>query len=181
MINDQLLSQVVVIDIQDKLVDVMPKSDIEKVVDVSSMLIQAAKILEVPCLYTEQYPKGLGTTVKKLQTLLPHSAIEKKAFSCLDESKFKSALVKSRPQIILCGLETHICILQTALALKEAGKAVFVVEDATLSRSNLHHQNAIARLRSEGIVITNIESVIFEWLRVAEGDHFKAIAKLIKA
>ena len=181
MINDQLLSQVVMIDIQDKLVDVMPKSGIEKVVDASSMLIQAAKILEVPCLYTEQYPKGLGTTVKKLQTLLSHSVIEKKAFSCLDESKFKSALVKSRPQIILCGLETHICILQTALALKEAGKAVFVVEDATLSRSNLHHQNAIARLRSEGIVITNIESVIFEWLRVAEGDHFKAIAKLIKA
>ena len=181
MINDQLLSQVVVIDIQDKLVDVMPKSEIKKVIDASSVLIQAAKILEVPCLYTEQYPKGVGLTVKKIKSLLPEPAIEKKTFSCLDESKFKSALVKSRPQIILCGLETHICILQTALASKAAGKEVFVVEDATLSRSSLHHQNAIARLRSEGIVITNIESVIFEWLRVAEGDHFKAIAKLIKS
>ena len=89
--------------------------------------------------------------------------------------------MKSRPQIILCGLETHICILQTALALKALGKEVFVVEDATLSRSNLNHQNAIHRLRSEGIVITNVESVIFEWLRVAEGDHFKAVAKLIKS
>jgi nicotinamidase-related amidase len=181
MINDQLLSQVVVIDIQDKLVDVMPKSEIKKVIDASSVLIQAAKILEVPCLYTEQYPKGLGLTVKKLKSLLPEPAIEKKTFSCLDESKFKSALVKSRPQIILCGLETHICILQTALALKAAGKEVFVVEDATLSRSSLHHQNAIARLRAEGIVVTNIESVIFEWLRAAEGDHFKIIAKLIKS
>jgi nicotinamidase-related amidase len=181
MINDQLLSQVVVIDIQDKLVDVMPKSEIKKVIDASSVLIQAAKILEVPCLYTEQYPKGLGLTVKKIKSLLPEPAIEKKTFSCLDESKFKSALVKSRPQIILCGLETHICILQTALALKAAGKEVFVVEDATLSRSSLHHQNAIARLRSEGIVVTNIESVIFEWLRAAEGDHFKIIAKLIKS
>jgi nicotinamidase-related amidase len=181
MINDQLLSQVVVIDIQDKLVDVMPKSEIKKVIDTSSILIQAAKILEVPFLYTEQYPKGLGATVKKLKSLLPYSAIEKKSFSCLDESKFKSALVKSRPQIILCGLETHICILQTALALKAAGKEVFVAEDATLSRSILHHQNAIARLRSEGVVITNIESVIFEWLRVAEGDHFKAISNLIKS
>ncbi|CAM8424568.1 isochorismatase family protein [Candidatus Methylopumilus planktonicus] len=181
MINDQLLSQVVVIDIQDKLVDVMPKSEIKKVIDASSILIQAAKILEVPCLYTEQYRKGLGSTVKKLKTLLLNPAIEKKAFSCLDESKFKSALVKSRPQIILCGLETHICILQTALALKAAGKEVFVVEDATLSRSSLHHQNAIARLRLEGIVVTNIESVIFEWLRAAEGDHFKAITKLIKS
>ncbi|QDD02209.1 isochorismatase family protein [Candidatus Methylopumilus planktonicus] len=181
MINDQLLSQVVVIDIQDKLVDVMPKSEIKKVIDASSVLIQAAKILEVPCLYTEQYPKGLGLTVKKIKSLLPGPAIEKKVFSCLDESKFKSALVKSRPQIILCGLETHICILQTALALKAAGKEVFVVEDATLSRSGLHHQNAIARLRSEGIVVTNIESVIFEWLRAAEGDHFKIIVKLIKS
>ena len=181
MINDQLLSQVVLIDIQDKLVDVMPKNEIKKVIDVSSMLLEASKLLEIPVLFTEQYPKGLGTTVKKLKSLLPHRAIEKKTFSCLDETKFKSALVKSRPQIILCGLETHICILQTALALKMMGKEVFVVEDATLSRSSLHHQNAIARLRSEGIVITNSESVMFEWLSVAEGDHFKAIAKLIKS
>ena len=181
MINDQLLSQVVFIDIQDKLVDVMMKNEIKKVIDASSMLIQAAKILDVPCLYTEQYPKGLGPTVKTLKSLLPHSPIEKKAFSCLDAPHFKSHLVKSRPQIILCGLETHICILQTALALKASGKEVFVVEDATLSRSNLNHQNAIHRLRSEGVVITNTESVVFEWLRVAEGDHFKAVAKLIKS
>ena len=181
MINDQLLSQVVFIDIQEKLVDVMIKNEIKKVIDASTILIEAAKILEVPCLYTEQYPKGLGPTVKKIKSLLPHPPIEKKAFSCLDEPSFKSHLVKSRPQIILCGLETHICILQTALALKALGKKVFVVEDATLSRSNLNHQNAIHRLRSEGVVITNTESVVFEWLSVAEGDHFKAIVKLIKS
>ena len=180
MINDQRLSQLVVIDVQDKLVDVMPKAEIKKVIEASCVLIEAAKILEVPCFYTEQYPKGLGSTVKKLKSLFTAPSIEKKAFSCLDEPRFKSHLVKSRSQIILCGLETHICILQTALALKASGKEVFVVEDATLSRSSLHHQNAIYRLRSEGVVITNVESVIFEWLRVAEGDHFKAIAKLIK-
>ena len=181
MINDQLLSQVVFIDIQEKLVDVMIKNEIKKVIDASTILIEAAKILEVPCLYTEQYPKGLGPTVKELKSLLPHPPIEKKAFSCLDAPNFKSHLVKSRPQIILCGLETHICILQTALALKASGKEVFVVEDATLSRTNLNHQNAIHRLRSEGVVITNVESVIFEWLRIAQGDQFKAIAKLIKS
>ena len=181
MINDQLLSQVIIIDIQDKLVDVMPKNEIKKVIDASSILIQVSKLLGIPVLYTEQYPKGLGPTVKKLKSLLPNQAIEKKVFSCLDEAKFKSHLIKSRPQIILCGLETHICILQTALAFKATGKEVFVVEDATLSRSSLNHQNAIARLRSESVVITNTESVIFEWLRVAEGDHFKAIAKLIKS
>lgn len=181
MINDPLLSQVVFIDIQEKLVDVMVKNEIKKVIDASSTLIEAAKILEVPCLHTEQYPKGLGPTVQKLKSLLPNPPIEKKAFSCLDEPNFKSHLVKSRPQIILCGLETHICILQTALALKAAGKEVFVVEDATLSRSHLNHQNAMHRLRSEGIVVTNVESVIFEWLRIAEGDYFKAIAKLIKS
>ena len=181
MINDPLLSQIVFIDIQEKLVDVMIKNEIKEVIDASSALIQAAKILEVPCLHTEQYPKGLGPTVKKLKSLLPNAPIEKKAFSCLDELNFKSHLVKSRSQIILCGLETHICILQTALALKASGKDVFVVEDATLSRSNLNHQNAIRRLRSEGVVVTNKESVIFEWLRVAEGDHFKAVSKLIKS
>ena len=95
MINDQLLSQVVLIDIQDKLVDVMPKNEIKKVIDVSSMLLEASKLLEIPLLYTEQYPKGLGATVKELKSLLPHRAIEKKTFSCLDEPKFKSALVKS--------------------------------------------------------------------------------------
>ena len=181
MINDQRLSQVVFIDIQEKLVDVMIKNEIKKVIDASTILIEAAKILEVPYLYTEQYPKGLGPTVKELKSLLPHPPIEKKAFSCLDAPNFKSHLVKSRPQIILCGLETHICILQTALALKASGKEVFVVEDATLSRTNLNHQNAIHRLRSEGVVITNVESVIFEWLRVAQGDNFKAITKLIKS
>ena len=181
MINDLLLSQLVIIDIQDKLVDVMPKSEIKKVIDATTTLIEAANILEVPYLHTEQYPKGLGSTVKKLKSLLSNPPIEKKAFSCLDEPQFKSHLVKSRPQVILCGLETHICILQTALALKESDKEVFVVEDATLSRSGLHHENAIARLRSEGVVITNTESVIFEWLRVAEGDHFKTISKLIRS
>ena len=108
MINDQRLSQVVFIDIQEKLVDVMIKNEIKKVIDASTILIEAAKILEVPCLHTEQYPKGLGPTVKELKSLLPHPPIEKKAFSCLDEPNFKSHLVKSRPQIILCGLETHL-------------------------------------------------------------------------
>ena len=108
MINDQRLSQVVMIDIQDKLVDVMPKNEIKKVIDVSNIILQASKLLEIPLLYTEQYPKGLGTTVQKLKSLFPHHAIEKKTFSCLDEPKFKSALVKSRPQIILC------CLLYTS-------------------------------------------------------------------
>lgn len=181
MINDQLLSQLVMIDIQEKLVDVMPQSDIKKVIEASSKLIAASKILEIPFVFTEQYPKGLGTTVNPLKSLLSETAIEKKVFSCVDEPRFKSALIKSRPQIILFGLETHICILQTACALKAMGKNVFVVEDATLSRSDLHHQNALQRLRSEGIVITNTESVIFEWLRIAEGDQFKSISQLIKA
>ena len=79
MINDQLLSQLVVIDITDKLVDFMTKSEIKKFIDTSSILVQAAKILDVPCLHTEQYPKGLGATVKKLKSLLPYSAIEKKS------------------------------------------------------------------------------------------------------
>ncbi|MSQ80351.1 MAG: isochorismatase family protein [Candidatus Methylopumilus sp.] len=180
MINDQSLSQVVMIDMQEKLADVMPKPEIKKIIHTSQVLIEATQLLDIPLLHTEQYPKGLGPTIKNLQSLLHKKAIEKKVFSCVDEPQFKSALVKTRSQIVLFGMETHICILQTALALKAMGKEVFVVEDATLSRSNLNHQNAIARLRHESIVITNVESVIFEWLRIAEGDMFKAVSQLIK-
>jgi nicotinamidase-related amidase len=88
--------------------------------------------------------------------------------------------VGDKPQIVLLGMETHICVLQTALDLLARGKQVFIVEDAVISRNPEHKQNALQRLRQAGCVVTNTESVIFEWLRVAEGDAFKTISKLIR-
>jgi nicotinamidase-related amidase len=145
------------------------------------ILLQAAKLLNVPSLYTEQYPKGLGATMPELaQWLLPSARVEKTCFSCCEESAFSDQLDDTRNQIVLAGMEAHICILQTALQLQEMGHQVFVVEDAVLSRNPLNHANAMSRLRHAGVVVSNTESVVFEWLKVAEGDVFRQIVKLIR-
>ena len=104
----------------------------------------------------------------------------KTTFSCCAEPTFCRQLTSDRPQIILAGMEAHICILQTALQLKEQGHQVFVVEDAIISRDSANKANAIARLREAGITITSTESVVFEWLGKAEGDAFKQISRLIR-
>lgn len=178
---DRFDSQFVLIDVQEKLCAVMPEEALQAMLRHCSILLQAAQILEVPGIYTEQYPKGLGPTVPHLQTWLPSTArVEKTCFSCCEESAFSDQLDDTRSQIVLAGMEAHICVLQTALQLQEMGRQVFVVEDAVLSRSPANHANAMARLRQAGITVTNTESVLFEWLKVAEGDAFKQIARLIR-
>ena len=96
------------------------------------------------------------------------------------EARFSRQLTADRPQMVLAGMEAHICVLQTALDMLRAGKQVFVVEDAVISRNAANKANAIARLRDAGCIITNTESVVFEWLGVASGEHFKAISQLIR-
>lgn len=145
------------------------------------MLLQSAGLLSVPALFTEQYPKGLGPTLPELASwLAPESKIEKTCFSCCGSENFQTSLIDIRPQIILAGMEAHICILQTAMQLCDMGKTVFVVEDAVLSRNPSNKSNALQRLRQAGVIVTNTESVVFEWLEVAEGDAFKQISKLIR-
>ncbi|MDR2220365.1 MAG: hydrolase [Methylobacillus sp.] len=174
-------SQLVIIDVQEKLCGVMQPQALATVVKNCAILLQAAQLLEIPVLHTEQYPKGLGATVADLgDWLRPENAIEKTCFSCCDEPAFSARLHRDRPQIVLAGMETHICILQTALQLHASGKQVFVAEDAVLSRNETHKQNALARLRHAGIIVSNTESVIFEWLKAAEGDAFKQVSKLIR-
>lgn len=153
----------------------------QQVVKNCAVLLQSASLLEIPSIYTEQYPKGLGSTVPALLELLqPNQRVEKTVFSCAKEPTFNRKLTSDRPQIILAGMEAHICILQTALDLQNSGHQVFVVEDAVISRNPHHKANALQRLRSAGVIISNTESVVFEWLGAAEGDHFKAISKLIR-
>lgn len=175
------LSQLVVIDMQTRLAAVMPTDPVESVIKYTRILAQSAAMLDVPILVTEQYPKGLGNTLPALADTLQTAAfIEKTAFSCLAEPKFERHLTRDRSQIILAGMEAHICVLQTALDLRANGKQVFVVEDAVISRNPAHKTNAIARMREAGCIITNSESVVFEWLGKAEGDIFKAVSKLIR-
>lgn len=174
-------SQLVFVDIQTKLASVMHADDMSAVNKNSLILAQAAKRLNVPILCTEQYPKALGQTLPELaEALSDTQAIEKVEFACTAVPKFCSQLTQSHSQVFLAGIEAHICILQTAFGLLEKGKQVFIIEDAIASRNPLNKQNAIARLRQAGCVITNTESVVFEWLGKAGGDDFKAISKLIR-
>lgn len=175
------LSQLVFVDIQTKLAPAMHAGDMDSVTKNSLTLAQAAKRLSVPILCTEQYPKALGNTISELaEQLQGIQAIEKIEFSCAAVPRFCSQLTQGRSQILLAGIEAHICILQTAFGLLQKGKQVFVIEDAIASRNPTNKQNAIARMREAGCVITNTESVVFEWLGKAGGDDFKAISKLIR-
>ena len=152
----------------------MPERD--AVLRNTALLLEAATRLSVPVMLTEQYPKGLGPTVPDLAAKLPPGAtrIEKTAFSAC------GALPLSRPQVVLAGMEAHVCVLQTALELAAAGREVFVVGDAVCSRTPANYANALDRLRASGVVLTNTESVVFEWLRDAAHEHFRALSKLIR-
>jgi len=180
LISQAASSQLVIIDMQERLANAMPAEGMQQVLKNSKILLQAAALLEVPVIHTEQYPKGLGPTCAELQPLLTQAAVSKTAFSCCDEPAFQRKLVGDRPQMILAGMEAHICILQTALALHAQGRQVFVVEDAVLSRDPANKTNALTRLRQASIIVSNTESVIFEWLGKAEGEAFKTLSKLIR-
>ncbi|MBL1319526.1 MAG: hydrolase [Methylophaga sp.] len=176
--NNSLL---VLIDIQQRLLSAMPEHAGEAMVHQAAVLGQAANKLNIPVMVTEQYPEGLGETVEALQSQVSFpEKIEKTCFSCADSNNFMSSLRTShRRQVILTGMETHICVLQTALALIAQGFQVFVVEDAICSRTQQNQDNALHRLRQAGVIITNTESVLFEWLSDAKHPAFKTLSKLI--
>ena len=174
-------SQLAIIDVQTKLCGVMQATEMQAVIQNCSRLAQTANLLEVPVIATEQYPQALGETSADIaQYLLAKKPIAKTAFSAYAEPKFKSKLQRDKSQIVLVGLEAHICVLQTALDLIAQGKQVFVVADAIISRQPENKANALARLASAGCIVTNTESVVFEWLGNANQEAFKAISKLMK-
>jgi nicotinamidase-related amidase len=170
------------IDVQTRLCDVMPTETMATVVKNIERLIQGAQLLNIPLWVTEQYPEKLGETLPALQTLLPEYTprTAKLAFSAWHESAFQESSVSVAPQVVLFGLETHICVLQTALDALAAGKQVFIVEDAVISRNAANRHNAIERLRSAGCVITNTESMLFEPMQGATHAQFKAVSALIR-
>ncbi len=179
---DTAASQLVVIDVQERLLAAMPDQPRAQLLENTARLIQAATALGIPLLHTEQYPQGLGPTEPTLATRLTDTpAIEKTCFSCHAANGFLPALQRhARRQIVLTGMETHVCVLQTALQLQQADYQVFVVADAVCSRHKLHHKNALARLRRAGVIVSNHESVIFEWLRDAAHPQFKSLSRLLR-
>ncbi len=181
LVNAQA-STLLLVDLQDRLFAAMPNGVRDRVIGQVNILLKVANTLGIPVIATEQYPSGLGKTASAIKKHLLESAdiVEKTNFSCVKVDAFNQALEKTqKKQVILTGMETHICVLQTALELQEKGYQVFVVEDAVSSRAKANQYNAIQRLRQAGVTITNVESILFEWIGDAKHPDFKALASLI--
>jgi nicotinamidase-related amidase len=151
-------------------------------VAVCSRLLLAANALGIPAIASEQYPRGLGRTVPELADLVPPALrYEKMEFSCYANAAIRQALTRvNRPQVVLAGIEAHVCVLQTALDLAAAGSAVFVVTDGTASRRPESREMAFRRLAGAGVTLVTLEMVLFEWLRSAADPEFRAISRLIR-
>tara|TARA_B100000029_G_scaffold407367_1_gene408259 strand:- start:350 stop:844 length:495 start_codon:yes stop_codon:yes gene_type:complete len=146
-------------------------------------LLGLAEGYSIPVYCTEQYPRGLGHTVTGIRENLPKTTkiIEKTEFSAVQNPAFQEILSQGLPEdILLTGMETHICVLQTAVDLMALGYRVFVVRDGVASRAAENRENGLALMQSEGAVITNSETVIFQFLKKAEGPLFKKLSKLIR-
>jgi nicotinamidase-related amidase len=145
-------------------------------------LINGLKVLEIPLLVTEQYPKGLGPTIPSVHNILNfYPVIEKISFSCCDEPVFLKSLIDSYKQnIIITGIESHVCILQTVLDLLGRNYQPVIIEECVSSRKISDKKVALKRMKQEGAIISTLESILFELLRVSGTDQFKAISKLVK-
>jgi nicotinamidase-related amidase len=169
-----------VIDIQGKLFPHMDQNEL--LLKKCTTLIEGLKVLEVPLVITEQYPKGLGATVDDIATLVSEDPlVEKITFSCCDEpAVLQTVPIQNCKTIIICGIEAHVCVMQTVVDFLAAGYTAVVVEDCISSRNPEDKRVAIERMRTEGAVITTCESILFELARVAGTTEFKLISRLVK-
>lgn len=175
MLLDKDKSCLLIIDIQEKLT---PKiHNVKNLIHRCEWLMRLASEMDVPVLICEQYPKGLGFTIEPLRAHLPmHTVIEKVSFSAYRDADFQHEFhALNRKQVILTGIETHVCVMQTALDLIQANYDVYVVCDAVSSRHEFDHQIAIERMRQAGVKIISSEMIFFEWIRQAGTPVFKAL------
>lgn len=173
-------SILLVVDVQDKLLAKIPGA--ATLVRNIAFLLDVAGLLGVPVRATEQYPKGLGPTTPELARRLPTPLPSKTAFSCCGASGFLTELQGlGRPTVVLTGMETHVCIAQTACDLLESGFQVFLPVDALAARAALDHDTALRRLERAGAVLTTTEAVAFEWTADAAHPQFKAVSALVVA
>jgi nicotinamidase-related amidase len=172
----------VVIDIQEKLLPAVQRQ--EELLRNCSLLIRLAKIMEIPILLTTQYSRGLGATVPEIAELLPGvPAIDKMEFGCFGREEFRTALHSlpgQRTTLLLCGMESHICVMQTALGALENGYIVHIASDAISSRSDLNWRLGLERMDSAGCVISSTEMMMYELLQRSGSAHFKEMLQYIK-
>ena len=169
-----------VVDIQDAFLNHIEQMD--QVIKRSRIMIEAAKLLDLPLIATEQYPQALGRTVKVLRDALGDIRYyDKVCFSCCGDETIKKAIIdSSRSQILMVGIETHVCVLQTAFNLLEMDKQVFIASDAVSSRRQNDTEIALHRLQQQGVIITTTETAIMEMTASSKHPAFREISRLIK-
>ena len=183
MTLDRERTALVVIDVQERLFPAMDADHREEVMRNIKVLTATARRLHLGMLVTEQYPKGLGHTLQEVKDTLPAEVqpVEKVAFSCLAVDAFRSRLAATGArQLLLAGIEAHVCVLMSALDLLAEGYAVHIVADAVTSRTQANWRLAMAQLRQAGAVVTTTETVLFQLLRQADTDDFRELARLIR-
>ncbi len=169
-----------IVDVQEKIVPVMYES--QKFIANTIKLIKGCKVLGLPIFLTEQYPKGLGATIKEIKDELEDlTPIQKMSFSCAGSVELMAKLKKSEiKNIVLCGIESHVCISQTALDLSANGYNIILAADAVSSRRKFDYEIALSRMARNNIDVTLVESILFEMLNVCGTDDFKQISKIVK-
>ncbi len=168
------------IDVQGNLAHAMHSK--QKLFENLQKIIKGAQVLEIPILWVEQNPKGLGPTIPEITDLIPDiTPISKMSFSCCRNDKFMMALKNSkRKQILVTGIETHICVYQAAVDLLDMGYEVQAVSDAVSSRTEDNKKIGLQKMKDAGAGVTSVETALFELLKVAEDARFKEIIKIVK-
>jgi nicotinamidase-related amidase len=178
---DRAAALLMVIDVQEKLAAAMPKAPLAELERNAAVLIRAARRLEIPVIATEQYPKGLGPTVASLRELLPQEPMSKMEFSCgASKPIARHVLGSGRKQVVVVGMEAHVCVFQTVRDLIDGGFSVFVAQDAVLSRSEANRDVGLRLCEKAGATLTSTETVLFDLLGVAGTPEFKELTALIK-
>lgn len=170
-------SCLLIVDIQEKLVPAVSQS--EELISNTRWLTEIALKAEVPVLTSEQYPQGLGHTIPELAEIIPETGLmEKTFFSCMSEPTCNEKINSLRPnQVIVTGMEAHVCVLQTAIQLKQQAREVYVVADCVSSRNPEDKALALERMRQCGIYVVSKEMVAFEWLQKSGTDLFRDVSK----
>ena len=173
-------SVLLIIDVQEKLFRAIHQK--EQLADNLQRLIKGIKVLEIPILITEQYPQGLGPTIPEIAQLLPDNRpLPKVCFSCCGDAAFLQAFKKlNRKQVLVAGIESHICVYQTAADLIVADYEVYAVSDTISSRTGQNREVGLKIMTQLGAKIASTEAALFELLKVAKGDKFKAISQIVR-
>jgi len=171
----------VVIDVQERLVPAMPEDIYLRLRNTVAMLVEVAGLLGLPVVTTEQYPKGIGHTVPELAAACNETVIEKVSFGCCGEATFLEALKNTgRSQVLITGMEAHVCVYQTVLGLLEDGYYVHLIRDAICSRNKTDYLAGVANAVQAGAVVTTAETVMFQMLQESTHEQFRAVSKLVK-